>query len=1255
MAANSSGVEWGSIVKPILAASYGSFNKNDITELAKAVIRSESELINHEEKYETFYTAFSALAADYISSSATVVSKSQLGVVCNACRILLRYLLMRLSGSGGQQGQSGGGEPLPVKQLLLPIKALCSAAAMLTRSDQIALTAIMKNAKLPPHIKTSMPVLCLVFFIFSGDTSSGENKEAKEGKVRSRADLSNQIMEQLTSPLFDFSFSLEPNSSNLSEGKLDSTNEKSYEIESIFRQRNITSLKSLGAGDVMLDMCLQLPHLARYTHKYNAAIAKKGFSLPCTLAEAQLTRHSLQAVVSDMGVVWSALSLPVLEPLTPARLEKLTTVTMTCLYCALSAATAASVYGVSSSVSPKTVPGGNAGLGKSGEDEGNLDSLATNVVEKALEIFNLMIFIIKKSTRTDGNVLQNYMLIGAWLLVSGLQAQLSASSQVPSEKSGKEEKGKSPSKCREGSARINLMKVQQGFGVLSVALGTRALWLVGQLLEDAQFEAMGAVTGVEQAPLSISATSSPLQRAVTILNATPINQFLFYLATVSYRKACTLKRIQKHPPEGDTFSTSDSTTYYEDEMSCSDESSPDVDDDSEPLLGLWFEETISVPECENSTNPQSQEMQETPAKPSSAPTSSVVPEKGEPNGFILLASQIFHVMNKYLVTSESGFLNRYVETGLTEQQMVMLAAIIRDLDRETARTDTGTISVYFGATLGQLYSEFSHALTQYTHNLLARNLLSESLQSTLLLHLGVNPFSSNTDNNTWPLQVYPRTLAVLAQVLLLKPQSEKETACINIWQRLISTLVDNIHLRSTNADVDNEDLNVEHAQLVLFLFHSLNLMQKKSVLMLCSTAIILVSHYTFRVMRESQLMHLSRLLLLLDYLVKHLYDAPPALLEQVQWNLLSGTSLGSSSSGGTATRLFSPCSDIEDNYRRLMPQDEFSMRPKFYSLTYGEVNNQEPPKLDGLACNFILGTPDKVKYPELLDALIDVLNVTYQCNVAIRSMENISYTWLCAIQYCFTICWRLLLQLPPSTNYLEKLDQDKKAGASPLLLHSLIWGPRAAHKTFIPWMKDCLVKQGMYTQYAECALKNVADVVNNPMYDISVSKICISTLMPQIATSGKYQHTLALPNLMDLCILDAVVAKVQATLDQTAKTPASESESNKTIQTTEMKPNSELIQDLLPQILQLAEAILICSRSSLMYQISEDEGGANFTDGDLSAFCSALAISSTKCSKTQALATAINQLLPASVTSAVEKWNAYTISSFPSVSSIDFE
>nr|CAD7268317.1 unnamed protein product [Timema shepardi] len=451
--------------------------------------------------------------------------------------------------------------------------------------------------------------------------------------------------------------------------------------------------------------------------------------------------------------------------------------------------------------------------------------------------------------------LQNHLLMGSWVLITGLQTQLSASSFLPADK-GKEEKGKSPSKMREGSSRINLMKVQQGFGVLSVALASRALTMMSALLDDLQVECASSdvydVQGdpdmeSEPAGLDILGHYSAQQRAAKFLGAAPLNQLLFYLATISYRKACTLKRIQKHPPEGDTFSTSDSTTYYEDDlMSCSDESSGDDDDDSEPILGLWFEETVAPPD--NPPGNQGTHNNGESAdgnKHSSDRTGSIVPEKGEPHGYILLASQIFQFMDKYLLSSESPFMMRYVQAGLAEQQMIILAAIIRDLDRETARTETGTISVYFGATLGSLYSEFSQALTRYTHNLLARSILNESLQGTLLNHLGVSPWSQE-NSTTWPLQVYPRTLAVLAQVLLLKPQQDKEAAIISIWHRLVSTLVANISNPPNIFELEHEgtpshslavdtslstrpergarpvlccvtDLNVEHAQYCVVL------------------------------------------------------------------------------------------------------------------------------------------------------------------------------------------------------------------------------------------------------------------------------------------------------------------------------------------------------------------------------------------------------------------------------------------------------
>ncbi|PSN46385.1 Protein purity of essence [Blattella germanica] len=1253
MAANSGGVEWASIVKPILAASYGSFNKNDVLELVKAINRSESELLNHEDEYETFYTSFAALAADYISSSA--MCKSQIGIVCQACRILLQYLLSHLQAQSTGETVATSGAMLSPKQLLLPIRALCTAESMLQRADQISLTATMKNAKLPAHIKTSTP---------------GEKEAPVKETKRSRSDLSASILEQLTTPLHDFIVPRPqmPENTELPANKPSESNNLStggdpcVETKNLFIQKNVASLQALRAGDVLIDMCLNLPHLNRYIHKYRDAVAKKGFSLPASHSEATLVRHSLQALVNDISLTWSALSLPVLEPLTPEKLEKLCVLTMSCLYCAVSNATASSLLGISSAISPKCTGTAAGATSAKGDDEGGADNHAITVVEKALEIFSLVSGVIKTSTRAGGHILQNHLLIGVWVLITGLQTQLSASSFLAADK-GKDDKGKSPNKLREGSSRINLMKVQQGFGVLSVALASQALTMMSALLDDLQVETaccqdtltQGADQELEPANLDILGQFTALQRAAKFLAAAPLNQLLFYLATISYRKACTLKRIQKHPPEGDTFSTSDSTTYYEDDFSCSDESSADDDDDSEPILGLWFEETLAPPETPPGSHvaQSAADSQEGAGKHSSDRTGSIVPEKGEPHGYILLASQIFQFMNKHLLSSESPFMLRYVQAGLAEQQMVILAAIIRDLDRETARTETGTISVYFGAVLGNLYSEFSQALTRYTHNLLARNILTESLQTTLLNHLGVSPWSQD-NSNSWPLQVYPRTLAVLAQVLLLKPQQEKEAACISIWHRLVNTLVENVCNPPNTFEVENEDLNVEHAQLLLFLFHALNLMQKKSVLLLTAGGVIRCSEILKQTMRDSQLLHLSRLLLLLEYLMKHLYDAPPALLEQVQWNLFSATSMVGDTSDNkdgsrVASRIYCPWKEIEDDYRKFGPQDEFSMKPRFYSLTVAEVNNQDTPKLDGLACNFILGTPDKLKYPLLIDALIEILNVTSQCNPSIKRGEKLSFTGLCTIEYCFTICWRLLLLLPPSTPYMDKLAESQEITSQPMLLHSLIWGPRSAYKTFSGWMKDCLVKQGMYTQYAETLLKNVAKSVNNLKYDIGVAKKCITAFHPQVQKSDSLVPKSNLPQLSDLYLLDAVIAKIQVLMDEGISKPPVDATDTASSQPAEQSPSAnDLAQELLPHVLQLTETIIACSRSSLLYQMNESsEPVGKYSLQDFQAFKEILAISSSRCNKTSSLATALMALLPAGVRTVLEKWNDGGVGDLP--------
>lgn len=198
---------------------------------------------------------------------------------------------------------------------------------------------------------------------------------------------------------------------------------------------------------------------------------------------------------------------------------------------------------------------------------------------------------------------------------------------------------------------------------------------------------------------------------------------------------------------------------------------------------------------------------------------------------------------------------------------------------------------------------------------------------------------------------------------------------------------------------------MEHAQVLLYLFHSLNLMQKKSVVLLMAGGVLRCSEIARGSLRDSQLLHLSRLLLLFDYIMKHLYDAPPVLLEQIQWNLFCSTNLNTDKEKeNNMSRMFTPWKEIEDSYRKIVGNDEFSMKPRFYVVTNVEINNQEAPKLDGLACNFILGTPDKLRYPLLLDALIEILNVTHVTSGT--GTSRLTFLGLCAMRYCFSICWR---------------------------------------------------------------------------------------------------------------------------------------------------------------------------------------------------------------------------------------------------------
>jgi E3 ubiquitin-protein ligases UBR4 N-terminal len=83
---------------------------------------------------------------------------------------------------------------------------------------------------------------------------------------------------------------------------------------------------------------------------------------------------------------------------------------------------------------------------------------------------------------------------------------------------------------------------------------------------------------------------------------------------------------------------------------------------------------------------------------------------------------------------------------------------------------------------------------------------------------------SPDDDRDWPLKVYPRTLSILAHVLLLRQNSAergglyvppKNHTYVILWEKVLTTLLKHISTPPSSANAEIDDLNVEHVQVSL--------------------------------------------------------------------------------------------------------------------------------------------------------------------------------------------------------------------------------------------------------------------------------------------------------------------------------------------------------------------------------------------------------------------------------------------------------
>ena len=85
-----------------------------------------------------------------------------------------------------------------------------------------------------------------------------------------------------------------------------------------------------------------------------------------------------------------------------------------------------------------------------------------------------------------------------------------------------------------------LVTSQQGFGVVCVALASQGVTLMTGLLEDVKVEGWTPPRPPEPARLDPLETYTATERLARLFSAVPLNQLLFYLATISYRKVCMM-------------------------------------------------------------------------------------------------------------------------------------------------------------------------------------------------------------------------------------------------------------------------------------------------------------------------------------------------------------------------------------------------------------------------------------------------------------------------------------------------------------------------------------------------------------------------------------------------------------------------------------------------------------------------------------------------------------------------------------------
>ena len=351
--------------------------------------------------------------------------------------------------------------------------------------------------------------------------------------------------------------------------------------------------------------------------------------------------------------------------------------------------------------------------------------------------------------------------------------------------------------------------------------------------------------------------------------------------------------------------------------------------------------------------------------------------------------------------------------------------------------------------------------------------------------------------------------------------------------------------------------------MLLFIFHHLKLLQRKTVLLTLAQTIIEVSPVVKTPLRDEQIHYLGRLLHFFEYMIKWLYEPPSFLVEQIDHNLFKSHLIvannrsnlrdkDNNNHGGKEigfghgnNKQYFHARDIEESYEKFIeinPDCERifiqSLKPRFYHLLPVDIctggSGKDVPKLDGMSLNFILsGLPDSFTYELLYDSIISLLEVSNQVDSFETGNERMTQLGICAVNFTFNVTWRLMLQLPPSMKFIrslahvESITSDCKS-----VLQAILWIPRLfGNKWFSFWIRDSLVKMTAVDSPNESVpsinpvdlLQETGELVTSFPYSIGLITNFITVLIKKYK---KVEGNISsVPSVFEMFVLESVIIR----------------------------------------------------------------------------------------------------------------------------------